>query len=66
MSVLYYGYEEKSPEKTLYSVAGTGRDPPASAAHPSAANPPELSPPFPLSLPSPIFLSITFSHLPLL
>jgi hypothetical protein len=22
MSVLYYGYEEKSPEKTTYSVAG--------------------------------------------
>jgi hypothetical protein len=57
------GMKTKSPEKTIYGVANAGHDPPALATIREAADPPEISPPFPL-LSS--FSSSTFSHLPLL
>jgi hypothetical protein len=53
--------KKKSPEKTIYA----GHDPPVSATFLAAADSPEISPPFPFSLPSHIF-SLTFSHLPIL
>jgi hypothetical protein len=65
MSIPQYGYRKNRRKKPIFGVTDAGRDPPASMSFLAAADLPEISPPFPFSLPSPIF-SLTFSNLPLL